>query len=81
MTQYRGHYIDNVIFHNTEEIDNFIKAEDVRAYRQAIKIFAGSQTMAASIYMDQKAEKLVNEYGYTWEEVEAIEIETLEEIA
>lgn len=81
MKQYRGYYIDNAIFNSTQDIDNFIKAEALRAYRKAIELFAETRTPAASVWADQKAEKLVNEFGYTWEEVEAIEIETLESIA
>ena len=37
--------------------------------------------MANSIYCNEKAEILVNQFGYTWEDIEAIEIETLEAIA
>lgn len=81
MTNYRGYYIDNVIFHSTEEIDNFIKAQAVDAYKKAVELFANHSTMANSIYCDEKAERLVNQFGYTWDEVEAIEISTLEAIA
>ena len=32
-------------------------------------------TMEYSIYADEKAENLVNNFGYTWEEVEELDIE------
>lgn len=81
MRNYRGYYIDNVIFNSKEDIDNFIKAEALRAYKSAVELFAIHSDMANSIYCNEKAEILVNQFGYTWEDIEAIEIETLEAIA
>ena len=81
MKQYRGYFVDHVIFNSTEDIDNFIKSEAVAAYKKAVRYFADHCNMAASTYADEKAENLVNNFGFTWEEVEAIEIETLESIA
>lgn len=37
--------------------------------------------MSASMTMDEKAEYLVNQFGYTWEQLEAIEISVLKAIA
>ena len=81
MTQYKGYYIDNVIFNSKEDIDKFIESEAVNAYRKSVEYFASHPTMEASSYSSDKAEVLVNKFGYTWEQVEAIEIETLEAIA
>jgi len=81
MRQYKGYYIDKVIFHNEKEIDAFIKQQAIDAYKKAIKYFCGHPTMEASMYATEKAEILVNKFGYTWEEVEELEIQTMKEIA
>lgn len=81
MKQYKGYYIDNVIFHNEEEIDAFVKQQAVESYKKAIKYFCENSTMSASMYVEEKAEVLVNQFGYTWEQVEELEIQTMKEIA
>ena len=75
MKRYNGYYIDNVIFHNEEEIDIFLENQAVDAYKSACKLFLNRSTLANSILCDEKAERLVNQFGYTWEQVEAIELE------
>lgn len=75
MRQYKGYYIDKVIFHNEEEIDRFLEKQAVDAYKVACQLFAKYCTLENSIYCNEKAETLVNQFGYTWEQVEALEIE------
>lgn len=81
MKQYKGYYIDKVIFHNEEEIDAFVKNQAIDAFKNAVRLFCEHSTMENSMYQDEKAEVLVNKFGYTWEEVEELEIQTLKEIA
>lgn len=81
MKQYKGYYIDNVIFNSTEEIDSFLEKQAVDAYKMACKLFAEHRTIGNSITCDEKAERLVNQFGYTWEQVEEIEIEAMKEVA
>ena len=81
MRQYKGYYIDNVIFHNEEEINSFLEKQAVNAYKMACELFASNSTMANSIYCNERAEILVNQFGYTWEQVEALEIEAYKSIA
>ena len=81
MKQYKGYYIDKVIFNNEQEIDDFIKSEAVRAYKVAVKLFVQHSTIESSIYCDEKAERLVKQFGFTHSEVEAIEIEVMQSIA
>ena len=81
MKQYKGYYIDKVIFNNEQEIDEFIKSEAIRTYKMAVELFAQHSTMENSIYCDDKAEILVKQFGFTWEQVEEIEIETLKTVA
>lgn len=81
MKNYKGYYIDNVIFHSIEEIDAFLKNQAIEAYKKAVELFALHATMENSIYADSKAEILVNRHGLTWEDIEALEIATLQAIA
>lgn len=81
MRQYKGYYIDNAIFHNEKEIDNFLKEQAVRAYKMACECFARHSTMENSILVDERAERLVNQFDYTWEQLEDMEIEVLQSIA
>lgn len=81
MKNYKGYYIDKVIFNSTADIDQFLKDQAVEAYKIAVEYFSTHPTMEASIYCDSKAEVLVNQFGYTWEQVEALEIATLEATA
>lgn len=75
MKQYKGYYIDNVIFNNEADIDAFLEKQAVDAYKSACELFANNSTMVNSVYCDEKAEILVNRFGYTWEQVETLEIE------
>lgn len=81
MTNYKGYYIDNIIFHNTEEIDSFVKKQAVDSYKKAVQLFKNHSTLANSSLCDEKAERLVKYFGFTWEQVEALEIQVLQSIA
>ena len=77
MKKYRGYYIDGAKFNNEADIDKFVEQKAVEAYKQACRYFADHMTMEASNYCSEKAEYLVNYFGYTWEAVEALEIEAI----
>ena len=81
MTQYKGYTIDNVIFSSKEDIDRFLEEQAVKAYRIAVELFDNNRNLEYSMYCDQCADVLVNNYGYTWEQIEALEIATLKAIA
>ena len=81
MRQYKGYYIDKVIFNNEDEIDEFIKSEAIRAYKQSVKLFVNQSTIENSIYCDDKAEILVNQFGFTWEQIEELEIQVMKSVA
>ncbi len=81
MKEYKGYYIDKAIFNNEKEIDVFLKTQAIEAYKQAVKWFAEKSSMEMCIYCEEKAETLVSQFGFAWDEVEALEIETLEAIA
>lgn len=75
MKQYKGYYIDGITFNNKEEIDSFLKAQAIKSYQTAVKAFQINGNMEASISMNSISERLVSEFGLTWEEVEEIECE------
>ena len=81
MRNYRGYYIDGFTFKNEQEIDAFIEKQAVDGYKRDVKLFAADPSMEGSIAAGESAERLVKQFGYTWEQVEAIEIEVYEAIA
>ena len=80
MKNYKGYYIDKVIFNNEKEIDEFIRNQAIDSYKNSVKLFAERPTLENSSYCDDKAERLVNQFDFTWEQVEQIEIEVLESL-
>lgn len=81
MKNYKGYYIDKITFNSPADIDQFLKDQAIKTYKLAVEYFTTHPTMEASNYCHSKAEILVNQYGYTWEQVEALEIATLEATA
>ena len=81
MTQYKGYYIDHRFFSSKEEIDRFLEEQAVNSYRIAVELFALNRNMEYSSYCEERAAVLVDNFGYTWEQVEALEIAVLEAIA
>ena len=75
MTQYKGYYIDNIYFNSKAEIDAYIKQKAVKEYQRRIRYFADHSTMEASIFCSEQANLLHNNFGFSYEEIEAIEIE------
>ena len=74
MTQYKGYYIDRIYFHSKAEIDAHIKQKAVEEYQRRIRYFADHSTMEASIFCSEQADLLHNNFGFSYEEIEAIEI-------
>lgn len=77
MTTYKGYYIDGVIFASKADIDNFLKEREVERFKKAVESFAHHPSMECAMWQTGRAENLVNNYGYTWGQVEALEIEVL----
>lgn len=74
MTQYRGYYIDHIYFHSKAEIDAHIKNKAVEEYQRRIKYFSDHSTMEASIFCSEQADLLHNNFGFSYEEIEELEI-------
>lgn len=77
MKQYKGYYIDQVIFNNETEIDAFIKKQIIEKYQQLCNEFANNACVELSVMMTPYEEKLHNEFGLSYEEIEQLEIEAL----
>lgn len=74
MTQYKGYYIDKVIFHSKADIDAFIKKQTIEKYQMLCKMFAKDASMALIAMMRPYEERLHNEFGLSYEEIEQLEI-------
>jgi hypothetical protein len=77
MKKYRGYYIDKIVFNNEAEIDAFIKKQEVDRFIKLNNIFASHMTMEASIACSEQADRLHNQFNFSWEEIEAMEIEAI----
>ena len=77
MKKYKGYYVDKVVFNNEAEIDAFIKQQAVEKFIKLNKIFANSMNMEASIACSEQANRLHNQFGFSWEEIEAMEIQAI----
>lgn len=77
MTKYRGLYVDHVVFSSHKEIDDFLREQAVKAYKEAVELFCDLRTMEASVYASEHADKLHYEHGLSWNEIEDIEEEVM----
>lgn len=76
MTQYKGYYIDHIIFNSKADIDNFRKEQAIDRYKMMCRMFARQDAgMELSILMSEQADRLHNEFGMDYNDIEAIEIE------
>ena len=75
MKQYRGYYIDHIIFHNEAEIDAAIKAQAIDRYKWMCRKFANNGTMELNVMMIKHADYMHTVCGMDYNEIEAIEIE------
>jgi hypothetical protein len=76
MTQYKGYYIDHIVFNSKTDIDNFIKEQAIDRYKMMCRMFAQDDAgMELSILMSEQADRLHNQFGMDYNEIEAIEIE------
>lgn len=76
MTQYKGYYIDHIVFNSKADIDNFRKEQAINRYKMMCQMFAEHDAgMELSILMSEQADRLHNEFGLDYNEIEEIEIE------
>lgn len=70
---YKGFIIDGVIFRNVADIEAYRKADALRRHKAAYECFLHSMTYAAADYAGEFAAVLVDQFGYDWDEIEALE--------
>ena len=76
MKNYRGYYIDGICFNSKADIDNFIKAQNIKSMQIANEMMlrsTGDTAMAHSIRAQKYAEYLHDHCGMSWSEIEAVE--------
>lgn len=74
MKNYKGYYIDKVIFNNEKEVDDFIKSETIKKYQLLCKMFAEDACQELINMMLPLEDKLHKEFGLSYEEIEELEI-------
>ena len=72
MDYYRGRKIDKAF---KEEV---ARNSAIRGYKNAVKIFIYRQDLEASSLCDELADNLLK-LGFSWEEIEALELEAYDE--
>lgn len=77
MEQYRGFYIDNVIFNSKEDIDKFVEEQAVLAFKKYNKYFSKHPSIEASRLCTLYKNRLRNEFGYSYERIEELELEAI----
>ena len=77
---YKGYYIGPGAFNNKAEIEQHIKAQSIESYKTFCKCFAMSKTIEGAVILSEKADWMHEHLGMSYEEIEAIEIETFKEM-
>ena len=73
MKKYKGQYIDGIIFKNRKDIDEFQRQCAYDAYKTACELFIEKPSMATSMYLEERAMTLHNQYGLEWGDIQQIE--------
>lgn len=81
MKKNRGYYIDGVIFKSEADIDISIREQAANRYRTLTKVFVNNMNLEATMICGDYARYMHDTCGFSWSEIEAIEIEALEAIA
>lgn len=77
--KYKGYYIDNVCFHSKADIDEAIKRMAVERFKKLNKYFVDHPSIEASIMCDEQAKILHEQHGFTYAEIEDLEISAIVE--
>ena len=76
---YKGKYIGPGCYSSRAEIDAAIEREAVENVQMLAELFIIHKNYATAAALADAQQRLVNHFGYTWEEAEAIEIEVFKE--
>ena len=76
---YKGKYIGPGCYSSRTEIDEAIEREAVENVQMLAELFMIHKNYATAAALADAQQKLVDHFGYTWPEAEAIEIEVYKE--
>ena len=76
---YKGKYIGPGCYSSRAEVDEALKREAVENVQMLAELFIIHKNYATAAALADAQQRLVNYFGYTWQEVEAIEIEVFKE--
>ena len=73
--KYRGYYITETT--RKADIDALVERLAVDGFKQSVRFFLRDMSQASADYSRTKAEALIR-LGWTWEQVESLEIEVMQ---
>ena len=76
---YKGKFVGPGCYSSRAEIDEAIEREAVESVKLYADLFCINKNAATAADLFQVEEKLVDNFGYTWEEVDAIEAQAFKE--
>ena len=76
---YKGQYIGPGCFSSRAEVDKYLEQSAVEYVKRVASLFLIHKNHATANELANAEKILVDYYGYTWEEAEAIEIEVFKE--
>ena len=76
---YKGKYIGPGCYSSRAEVDEALKREAVENVQMLAELFMNHKNYATAVALADAQQRLVDHFGYTWEEAEAIEIEAYKE--
>ena len=76
---YKGKYIGPGCYSSRAEVDEALKREAVEYVKLVARLFLIHKNHATAAELADAQQRLIDHFGYTWEEAEAIEIEVYKE--
>ena len=76
---YKGKYIGPGCYSGRAEVDEALKREAVENVQMLAELFIIHKNYATAAALADAQQRLVDHFGYTWPEAEAIEIEAYKE--
>ena len=76
---YKGKFIGPGCYSSRAEVDEAIEREAVESVKLYAELFMIHKNYATAAALADAQQKLVDHFGYTWPEAEAIEIEVYKE--
>lgn len=75
MKKYKGVYIDNTFIKSESDADALLKDLTLRKYKALCELFVNNHSIELVSMMIPYEDKLHNEYGLSYEEIEKIQLD------